>query len=300
MGVLDRILTELLVDYLCWQLRPGRFESNKNILIMKLVLILCLTTSTLALPMPMPPSNETWTAWAQEQQNQLAHTFGEGKDQIMQGWEWLQEFLPRKVAVYVEETAGDGQKVFEDIYEETRKSIVEKTSANVDDITNLIESFINKLENIKDSTVDIVYQGEPLTKEQIELSNQEKDLEGTKQELKQLNQEVAQEKEADKQYEGVEGMIQRLITSARDVLTQVNSHTDLFWSKVKQMEVEVYRVNKVMAESTGELKDVLKDLFKTLNKELREASPALKEILEKVEKEEAVAEAAKNNTPRQG
>merc|ERR1712055_528401 len=285
MGVLDRILTELLVDYLCWQLRPGRFESNKNILIMKLVLILCLSTSTLALPMPMPPSNETWTAWAQEQQNQLAHTFGEGKDQIMQGWEWLQEFLPRKVAVYVEETAGDGQRVFEDIYEETRKSIVEKTSANVDDITNLIESFINKLENIKDSTVDIVYQENPLTKQQ----------------LKQLNEEVVQEREEDKQYEGVEGMIQRLITSAREVLTQVNSHTDLFWSKVKQMEVEVYRINKVMSQSTGELKDVLKDLFKTLNKELREASPALKEILEKVEKEEAIAEAAQiSNTPRQG
>merc|ERR1712002_733945 len=299
MGVLDRILTELLVEYLCWQLRPGRFESNKNILIMKLVLIPCLSTSTLALP--MPPSNETWTAWAQEQQNQLAHTFGEGKDQIMQGWEWLQEFLPRKVAVYVEETAGDGQRVFEDIYEETRKSIVEKTSANVDDITNLIESFINKFENIKDSTVDIVYQENPLTKQQIELSNQEKDLEGTKQELKQLNEEVVQEKEEDKQYEGVEGMIQRLITSAREVLTQVNSHTDLFWSKVKQMEVEVYRINKVMSQSTGELKDVLKDLFKTLNKELREASPALKEILEKVEKEEAIAEAAQiSNTPRQG
>merc|ERR1719219_1218442 len=178
----------------------------------------------------------------------------------MQGWEWLQEFLPRKVAVYVEETAGDGQRVFEDIYEETRKSIVEKTSANVDDITNLIESFINKLENIKDSTVDIVYQENPLTKQQIELSNQEKDLEGTKQELKQLNEEV-----------------------------------------VQQMEVEVYRINKVMSQSTGELKDVLKDLFKTLNKELREASPALKEILEKVEKEEAIAEAAQiSNTPRQG
>merc|ERR1719430_662469 len=247
------------------------------------------------------PDEETWTAWAQEQQNQLAHTFrgGEGPDHA--GLGWLQEFLPRKVAVYVEETAGDGQRVFEDIYEEIRKSIVEKTSANVDDITNLIESFINKLENIKDSTVDIVYQENPLSKQQIELSNQEKDLEGTKQELKQLNEEVVQEKEEDKQYEGVEGMIQRLITSAREVLTQVNSHTDLFWSKVKQMEVEVYRINKVMSQSTGELKDVLKDLFKTLNKELREASPALKEILEKVEKEEAIAEAAQiSNTPRQG
>ena len=46
----------------------------------------------------------------------------------------------------------------------------------------------------------------------------------------------------------------------------MNGQTDLFWSKVKQMEVEVYRVNSIMAETSGDLKDVLKDLFSTLNK----------------------------------
>ena len=90
--------------------------------------------------------------------------------------------------------------------------------------------------------------------------------------------------------------------SAREVLSEVNGHTDVFWSKVKQMEVEVYNVNSIMAETSGDLKDVLKDLFSTLNKvylqlqpkfkliipffqELREASPALKEILDKVDLE---------------
>ena len=90
--------------------------------------------------------------------------------------------------------------------------------------------------------------------------------------------------------------------SAREVLSEVNGHTDVFWSKVKQMEVEVYKVNSIMAETSGDLKDVLKDLFSTLNKvylqlqpkfkliipffqELREASPALKEILDKVDLE---------------
>ena len=54
--------------------------------------------------------------------------------------------------------------------------------------------------------------------------------------------------------------------SAREVLSEVNGHTDVFWSKVKQMEVEVYKVNSIMAETSGDLKDVLKDLFSTLNK----------------------------------
>lgn len=231
--------------------------------------------------------------------------FGDGKEQVVEGWEWLQEFLPKKVSVYVEDTVDDGQKVLEDIYEETRNSIVEKTSVNVDDVTNLMETFIEKLERIRTSSIDIVYQDEVLSKQQIQAWNEEEKLEVAKEELKQLKEEVAQEKKEDKKLEGVEGMIQRLITSAREMLSEVNNQTDLFWSKVKQMEVEVYRVNSVMAQTSGDLKNVLKDIFKTLNKELREASPALKEILDKMEAEK-VEEAAvgggnkKPDTPRQG
>ena len=73
----------------------------------------------------------------------------------MQGWEWLQEFLPGKVTNYVEKTADDGLELLDDIYQESRDSIVEKTSDNVDDITGLMEDFIQKLTNIKDNTVEI-------------------------------------------------------------------------------------------------------------------------------------------------
>jgi len=253
---------------------------------MKFLLVLSLATSTLGSPLPQLDSlntNQTWSAWAQDQQAELTQTLREGQDQVVQGWQWLQEFLPRKVSLYVEGTAEDGQTLLEDLYAETRKSIVEKTSGNVDDITGLVETFIEKLENIRASAVDIVTQEEPLSGQQIEAKNVQEDLEGTKDELKKLTEEVAKEKQEDGQYEGLEGMLQRLITSAREVLTEVNSQSDLFWSKVKQMEVEVYRVNQVMAQTSGDLKNVLKDLFETLNKELRDASPALKEILDKVE-----------------
>eukprot|EP00092_Neocalanus_flemingeri_P005381 GFUD01005798.1.p1 GENE.GFUD01005798.1~~GFUD01005798.1.p1 ORF type:complete len:282 (+),score=120.59 GFUD01005798.1:163-1008(+) len=281
---------------------------------MKFLVILCLAISTNAMPQMgntnQTGSDQTWSDWAKEQQDQVANTYGEGKDQIMQGWEWLQEFLPRRVGSYLEETADGGQKVFEDIWEETRKSIVEKTSGNVDDITGLVETFIDKLENVRANAVDIVFQEEPLSSQQIQAKNVQEDLAGTKKELKALKEEVAKEQKEDKKFEGVEGMIQRLITSAREVLTEANNQTDLFWSKVKQLEVETYRVNRVMAQSSGNLKDVLKELFKTLNKELREASPALKEILDKAEQEEAAVEGAqeaikkaikkKKDTPRQG
>merc|ERR1712168_197761 len=230
-------------------------------------------------------SNQTWSSWAQGHTETIVEPLYEFGDQVVQGWEWLQEFLPGKVTNYVEKTAGDGAELLDDIYQETRDSIVEKTSDNVDDITGLVEGFIQKLTDIKDNTVNIVTQEEVLSSEQIEAKNDEENLEGTKQKLKQLKDDIIEERKEDAELEGLEGGIQRLITAAREVLTEVNGHTDVLWSKVKQMEVEVYNVNSIMADTSGELKDVLKDLFATLNKELREASPALKEILDKAEKE---------------
>jgi len=243
-------------------------------------LILSLSTTSLAMPMG---ANQTWSAWAQGQTEGIVEPLYEVRDQVMQGWDWLQEFLPGNVSKYVQNTAEDGQKLLEDLYAETRDSIVEKTSDNVDDITGLMERFIQKLTDIKDNTVDIVTQEEALSPQKIESRNEEEKLEETKQKLEQLEADLVEEKKEDKKLEGVEGGIQRLITAAREVLIEVNGHTDVFWSKVKQMEVEVYKLNSIMADTSGELKDVLKDLFATLNKELREASPAFKEILEKAE-----------------
>ena len=53
---------------------------------------------------------------------------------------------------------------------------------------------------------------EILSAQQIEARNVEEGLEGTKQKLKDLNQEISVEKQEDQKLEGVEGMIQRLIT----------------------------------------------------------------------------------------
>merc|ERR1711937_1072372 len=253
---------------------------------MKFLALLFLSSTSLAMPFNgTTSSNQTWSAWAQDQSENLVEPLYEVKDQVMQGWEWLQEFLPNKVTNYVEKIADDGLELLDGIYQESRDSIVEKTSDNVDDITGLVEDFIQKLTNIKDSTLNIATQEGVLSEEEIKSRNTQENMEGTKQKLKQLEQEISLEKQEDQNLEGVEGIIQRLITSAREVLNTVNGQTDIFWSKVKQMEVEVYKVNNILADTTGELKDVLKDLFSTLNKELREASPALKEILDKVDSE---------------
>jgi len=245
-----------------------------------------LLSSSMAMP---ADRNQSWSAWINELTEDISENlddpFYDAKDQVMDGWQYVQEFLPGKIIKYVEETADDGQKLAKEIYDETRQSIVEKTSGHVDDITDMVSDFISKLVDIKDNAVEIVSQKQPLSEQQIEARNQQEDLQGTKQKLKQLKQEIEKNKADDKEYEGLEGMIQRLITSARGLLDETNTQTELFWSKVKQMEVEMYRVENILAETSGNLKDVLKELFATLNKELKEASPALKEILDKAEKE---------------
>merc|ERR1712045_640902 len=108
---------------------------------MKFLLFLCLSTTTLAMPLPQDPQDwsqtQTWSDWAQGQTEDLVEPLYEVKDQVVQGWEWLQEFLPGKVTNYVQKTADDGLELLDDIYQETRDSIVEKTSDNVDDITGL-------------------------------------------------------------------------------------------------------------------------------------------------------------------
>merc|ERR1719232_1581548 len=123
----------------------------------------------------------------------------------MQGWEWLQEFLPNKVTNYVEKTADDGLELLDGIYQETRDSVVEKTSDNVDDITGLVEDFIQKLTNIKDNTLDIVSQEGALSQEQIEARNDEENLEETKQKLNQLQNDIIEDKKEDAELDGVEG-----------------------------------------------------------------------------------------------
>merc|ERR1711862_444550 len=176
---------------------------------MKFLLVLFLSTSTLAMPTPGEDPEQILSPWSQDQLENLVEPLYEVKDQVMQGWEWLQEFLPNKVT-----------------------NIVEKTSGNVDDITGLVEDFIQKLTNIKDSTLNIATQAGVLSEEEIIARNTQENLEGTKQKLKQLEQEISLEKQEDQNLEGVEGIIQRLITSAREVLNTVNGQTDIFWSKV--------------------------------------------------------------------
>merc|ERR1712013_20257 len=195
---------------------------------MKFLALLFLSSTSLAMPFNgTTSSNQTWSDWAQDQTENLVEPLYEVKDQVMQGWEWLQEFLPGNVTKYVEKTADDGLELLDGIYQESRDSIVEKTSDNVDDITGLVEDFIQKLTNIKDNTLNIVSQEGALSQEQIEARNDEENLEETKQKLNQLKDDIIEDKKEDAELDGVEGGIQRLITVNKNYKMFPRNNIDL-------------------------------------------------------------------------
>merc|ERR1712059_38337 len=65
--------------------------------------------------------------------------------------------------------------------------------------------------------------------------------------------------------EGVERMIQEAITAMRQIMAGVADDEAVFWSKLKQMEVEFFKLKTVLADTSGELKAKISELFQTLN-----------------------------------
>ena len=50
------------------------------------------------------------------------------------------------------------------------------------------------------------------------------------------------------------------------MIAELGKDGKIFWSKMKQLEVEFYRMKIALADGSAELKEELSDLFETLRK----------------------------------
>ena len=50
------------------------------------------------------------------------------------------------------------------------------------------------------------------------------------------------------------------------MVVELSEGGEIFWSKMKQLEVEFYKVKIALAYGSGELKDEVSELFNTLQK----------------------------------
>lgn len=197
----------------------------------------------------------------------------------------LEGYLPDTLVTYLGETAKEGLEVLEEVYNDTRQETVDKSSKHIDEVTEILSNFITKLEDVYESAEAVASQEIVLRDEQILNIKEAWDLQGTKEELENLEDIVQKEREENVNIEGLEGQLQKLITEARGLLSTVNSESDLAWSKVKQLELEFYQVAKLMADTSGQVKESLKQAWSTLSQELEDVSPAIKDIFDSVGQE---------------
>jgi len=199
-------------------------------------------------------------------------------------WESVRDFLPQNVTSYVEEASKEGLAVVEELFNTTRGEAVERVDKRVDQLTSLVERLVGRLEEIYLSATNIVRQEKAYSDLEIQGRNSASNLTGIKEELGELKGQVERERQENSELEGVEGILQGLITSARDLLRATNSEADLVWSKFKQLELEFYQASEVLAGSSLQVRKQVMAAFQDMKEEVRQASqsPALRDFIDAV------------------
>merc|ERR1739838_196306 len=220
---------------------------------MKLFVLLSLVAAIHAAPQlssfTNTSSEQSWEEWAEQSKEQiLRHAW----------WQRLQDYLPVRVKEFVESTVDEGTQVVAGLSDEASEAVFNRTLDHVDEVTLVMENFISKLERLAGNAGKIGEDGW------------------------NVFEEVKDDRSQDQQYEGLEGQLQRMISEARQVVVAWNAGSAVGFSMLKQLEVEIYEMNAALADTSGELKELMRKMFETLNEELKKASPALREIIDGV------------------
>jgi len=164
---------------------------------------------------------------------------------------------------YLKETSEKGEKLFYSIHEDINEEFGERVEKNLDQIHQLAESVIGGVTDIVDSTINKLASGRPLSDE--EKTALDSEFETLKGDFDSLEEKVAAEREAEAELPDVyENQIQKFITAGREMLSSVGEGQEILWDKTKQLQVELYKVMDLLADSSEELKTKLKDLFKSI------------------------------------
>jgi len=173
------------------------------------------------------------------------------------------EHLPQSVKNYFKESREKGEELFYKIYEDINEDVIGRVEKNLDQLHQLAESVIGGVSNIVDATISKLASGRPLSDE--EKTALDSEFETLKGEFDNLEQKVAVEREAEAKLPDVyENQIQKFITAGREMLSSVGEGQEVLWDKTKQLQVEMYKIMDLLADSSEELKTKLKDLFKSI------------------------------------
>merc|ERR1719342_30757 len=144
------------------------------------------------------------------------------------------------------------------------RSVIASTQ-QVDAMTDLMQNFISRVLSIHKDIGNVLEQDPALTDEEIQEKNDKEGLKELRARFESMQSELQKEVAEDKGLpEGVEQVIQTFITTIREMMASMSDREAEFWSKLKQMEVEFWKLKSVLADTSGQLKERVSSIFKTL------------------------------------
>jgi len=184
---------------------------------------------------------------------------------ILDRIEDYRSYLPESLNSYLNKTLDDGLEMAYDLYDDFKEEVLEKSTQQVDAMTDLMKNFISRVLSIHKDIGNVLEQDPALTDEEIQEKNDKEGLKELRARFESMQSELQKEVAEDKGLpEGVEQVIQTFITTIREMMASMSDREAEFWSKLKQMEVEFWKLKSVLADTSGQLKERVSSIFKTL------------------------------------
>merc|ERR1712130_187684 len=148
--------------------------------------------------------------------------------------QYRMEYLPASLNSYINKTWEEGRDVAYDLYDDIKEEVISKSDVHVDAMTEMIERFFERANEIHSSIKRVLEQ------------------EGALSDDENLP-------------EGVERMLQGMIRLVRQMMAAAADKEAEFWSKMKQLEVQFYQMKAASADTASSLRDWVKAAFQTMN-----------------------------------
>merc|ERR1711962_1178839 len=145
--------------------------------------------------------------------------------------QYRMEYLPESVNSYSNKTWEEGRDVAYDLYDDIKEEALSKSDAHVDALTNMMEKFFERANEIHSSIKTVLEQEGALSDEEIQARADKEGLDQLRKKFDDLEEELERE----------------------------------FWSKMKQLEVQFYQMKSASADTAASLRDWVTAAFQTMN-----------------------------------
>jgi len=159
--------------------------------------------------------------------------------------QYRMEYLPESVNSYINKTWEEGRDVAYDLYDDIKEEVLSKSDAHVDALTDMMEKFFERANEIHSSIKTVLEQEGALSDEEIQARADKEGLDQLREKFDDLEEELER--------------------SCRQMMVAAADKEAEFWSKMKQLEVQFYQMKSASADTAASLRDWVTAAFQTMN-----------------------------------